>query len=61
MIIFEICIVTPLLFFSPEGNQYTYQGNEHYSKHKSDDAVATTVNNAIENQEMGKSPIEYTN
>ena len=44
-----------------EGNQYTYKGNDYYSKTASNAAVADTVNNAIGNQEMGKSPIEYTN
>ena len=48
-------------FWCLEGNQYTYQGNDYYSKTKSDNAVADIVNNAIGNQEIGKSPIEYTN
>ena len=44
-----------------EGNQYTYEGNKFFNKTKNDDAVQGTVHNAIDNQEIGKSPIEYTN
>jgi hypothetical protein len=43
------------------GNQYTYQGNKHFSNTSNVKAVAQTVSTAIGNQEIGKSPIEYTN
>lgn len=46
---------------SIKGNQYTYKGNEFNAKTQSSGAVQDTVNNAIGNQEIGKSPIEYTN
>ena len=38
-----------------------YMGNEYFGKNKKDHAVNDTVMNAISNQEIGKSPIEYTN
>ena len=44
-----------------EGNQYTYKGNTHFNDVKNGDAVQDAVSMAIQNQEMGKSPIEYTN
>ena len=44
-----------------EGNQYTYKGNDFNSATQNNQAVQNTVNNAIGNQEIGKSPIEYTN
>ena len=47
--------------FLLEGNQYTYEGNEYFSKNTREEAVKDAVNNAIGNQEIGKSPIEYTN
>jgi hypothetical protein len=50
-----------LNFLFIEGNQYTYKGNEFNAKTQSAGAVQDTVNNAIGNQEIGKSPIEYTN
>jgi len=46
---------------SIKGNQYTYKGNEYFSNTQNYSAVNDTVNNAIGNQEIGKSPIEYTN
>ena len=52
-----------MTFFQSEGNQYTYKGNEYFKETQNDQnhAVNDTVNNAIGNQEIGKSPIEYTN
>ena len=44
-----------------EGNQYTYQGNDFNSLTQNQKAVADVVSMAIGNQEIGKSPIEYTN
>ena len=44
-----------------EGNQYTYQGNKHFKATSKQDAVGQTINQTILNQEVGKSPIEYTN
>lgn len=44
-----------------EGNQYTYQGNNFNSLTQNQKAVADVVSMAIGNQEIGKSPIEYTN
>lgn len=44
-----------------EGNQYTYKGNKFFSETRNDQAVEGIVNSAIGNQEIGKSPIEYTN
>ena len=44
-----------------EGNQYTYQGNDYNSVTQNKKAVADVVSMAIGNQEIGKSPIEYTN
>lgn len=51
------------MFNQSEGNQYTYQGNEYFkqTQNANNSAVQDTVNNAIGNQEIGKSPIEYTN
>lgn len=46
---------------SIKGNQYTYQGNDYNSVTQNKGAVADMVSMAIENQEIGKSPIEYTN
>lgn len=46
---------------SIKGNQYTYKGNEYFSATQNQGAVQDTVNQAIGNQEIGKSPIEYTN
>ena len=55
--------VTPCfaLFFRIEGNQYTYKGNDYCGATQSKAAVENCVSNAISNQEIGKSPIEYTN
>jgi len=44
-----------------KGNQYTYQGNKHFKATSKPDAVSHTINQTILNQEVGKSPIEYTN
>ena len=57
---FKICNALNCSFHS-EGNQYTYKGNEFNAKTQSSSAVNDAVNNAIGNQEIGKSPIEYTN
>lgn len=46
---------------SIQGNQYTYKGNQYFSNTQNNQAVQDTVNMAISNQEIGKSPIEYTN
>lgn len=46
---------------SIKGNQYTYQGNNFNSLTQNQKAVADVVSMAIGNQEIGKSPIEYTN
>lgn len=43
------------------GNQYTYKGNDFLGQTRNETAVEDTVKNAIGNQEIGKSPIEYTN
>ena len=48
-------------FVYVEGNQYTYQGNDYNSVTQNKKAVADVVSMAIGNQEIGKSPIEYTN
>lgn len=55
--------VTPCfaLLFRLEGNQYTYKGNDYCGATQNKAAVESTVSNAIGNQEIGKSPIEYTN
>ena len=55
--------VTPLffLFCAIEGNQYTYKGNKFYAKANNNEAVQDNINMTILNQEIGKSPIEYTN
>jgi len=45
-----------------KGNQYTYQGNKHFkATSNKNEAVGETINQTILNQEVGKSPIEYTN
>merc|ERR1712228_115628 len=44
-----------------KGNQYTYQGNKHFKASTKQDAVGECINATILNQEVGKSPIEYTN
>lgn len=44
-----------------EGNQYTYQGNKYCNETRNEKAVEGIVSSAIGNQEIGKSPIEYTN
>ena len=44
-----------------EGNQYTYKGNKYYATAANKEAVQDNINMTILNQEIGKSPIEYTN
>ena len=44
-----------------EGNQYTYKGNKFYANAANKEAVQDNINMTILNQEIGKSPIEYTN
>ena len=43
------------------GTQYTYQGNDYLKISSKGNAIQESVNTAIVNQELGKSPIEYTN
>ena len=52
-------IVTVSTFI--EGNQYTYKGNKYYATAANKEAVQDNINMTILNQEIGKSPIEYTN
>ena len=52
-------IVTVSTFI--EGNQYTYKGNKYYANAANKEAVQDNINMTILNQEIGKSPIEYTN
>ena len=52
-------IVTVSTFI--EGNQYTYKGNKFYANAANKEAVQDNINMTILNQEIGKSPIEYTN
>ena len=52
-------IVTVFTFI--EENQYTYKGNKYYATAANKEAVQDNINMTILNQEIGKSPIEYTN
>jgi|LakMenEpi03Aug12_release.lakeMendotaPanAssembly.Ray.scaffolds.fasta_scaffold636600_1 hypothetical protein len=55
--------VSKILFtkYYKGGNQYTYQGNTFQKLSANVKAVEEAINTTILNQELGKSPMEYTN
>lgn len=50
-----------MVILSIEGNQYTYVGNSYMNKTNQPQCVEESINKIIENQELGKSPFEFSN
>ena len=49
------------LILNIEGNQYAYEGNQYMKNTFQANSVEESLEQTIQNQELGKSPLEYFN